>query len=247
LFRQVDGKWVFASRTVSDSQLRAVVDRAGLFALLRDEKAPRANLLTKVDADKPLTASRPTFEWAVAEDGAGLDLPGCKARLNGVEMPVTYDATTGKVLFVPENGLISGQYRLALEVRDLAGNVNVLPEIRFNLDPALQIFEITQYPNPASRRATIRISTNRQDIDASHIDVSIYDINGDRVASGRSLFVNSTNFGQNGRVVHDVQWDLVNDNGRRVANGIYFAKITLHDPDNWEKKSRVTHKIAVLR
>ncbi len=245
LFRQIDGKWVFAGRNVKDNHLRATVDRAGLFALLKDEKAPRANLLTKVDSDKPLTASRPTFEWAVAEDGAGLDLDACKARLNGIEMPVTYDAAAGKMIFVPSTQMVSGQYGLTLEMHDLAGNVTVTPEIRFKLDPALQIFEVTQYPNPAARRATIRISTNRQDIDASLIDVSIYDSNGDRVASGRNLFINSTNL--NTRVVHDVQWDLVNDDGRRVANGIYFAKITVRDPDNWEKKSRVTHKIAVLR
>jgi len=54
--------------------------------------------------------------------------------------------------------------------------------------------------------------------------------------------------GKNGKyLVQDVIWDLRAAGGRAVANGVYIARITLRDPDNWNKKTKYTHKIAVLR
>jgi hypothetical protein len=42
-------------------------------------------------------------------------------------------------------------------------------------------------------------------------------------------------------------WDLRATGGKAVANGVYFARITVRDPDDWGKKTKYTHKIAVLR
>jgi hypothetical protein len=91
----------------------------------------------------------------------------------------------------------------------------------------------------------LRISTNRPDVDAGEIEVKIYDVSGHKVADMNQLTLRSST---NGTLpVQDVIWDLRAAGGRSVANGVYFARITLRDPDNWNKKTKYTHKIAVLR
>lgn len=134
---------------------------------------------------------------------------------------------------------------MSLRLADKAGNQLVTPALRFQVLPPLVIYEVNQYPNPARTRVNLRISTNRPDVDWGEIEVKIYDVAGHKVADSNNLSIRT---GTNGLLqVQDVLWDLRSTGGKQVANGVYFARITVRDPDNWSKKAKYTHKIAVLR
>jgi hypothetical protein len=159
--------------------------------------------------------------------------------------PVMFDQSGKLVRFVPGENLDGGEYELSLKAADKAGNKATTAAIRFQLLPPIQIYEVVQYPNPARNRVNLRISTNRPDVDWGEIEVKIYDVAGHKVADSDNLGMRT---GTNGtRRVQDITWDLRATGGKQVANGVYFAKITVRDPDNWNQKTKYVHKIAVLR
>jgi hypothetical protein len=148
--------------------------------------------------------------------------------------------------FVPVEDMLGGEHEISLRLADKAGNMTVTPALRFKLQPPLDIYEVMQYPNPARTRANMRISTNRDDIDWNEVEINIYDVAGHKVADSRNLSMRApTTAGK--RIVQNVVWDLRSTGGKAVANGVYFARIVVRDPDNWGKKTKYTHKIAVLR
>jgi len=239
-----DGKWAAVEAVVKNGRIDASVSSAGTFALLRDTMAPRASMLTKIEQGTALRSERPTFEWSIVEEGSGITDAGVKVFIDEIETSGRITLDAGKASFTPFDRLIDGEHTIVLKAKDIAGNERVLPAVRFQVQPALQVFEIVQYPNPARSRATLRVATNRNDIDTDDLEVVIYDISGDRVAGEGELSVVKRLDGA--RRVVDMAWDLRNRDGRKVGNGVYIAKIKLRDPDTG-KTTKVTHKIAVLR
>ncbi len=240
-----DGTWTFQGNTILDGRISCYSPEPGVFALLRDVQAPRANLLTEVKVDQPFITGQPVFEWSLTEKGSGLDPASVKVLLNGEEKNCVVGESLEKVTFQPEIPLIGGDYSLSLKALDRAGNQTVTPEIMFQVKPRLVIHEIMHYPNPARNRVTLRIATNRADISPEMIEINIYDISGKKVAGNDSFTLVGGTDGT--RRTADMVWDLRNSSGNMVANGVYIAKVTLHDPDDWNNKTRVNHKIAVLR
>jgi hypothetical protein len=245
LYRLVpDGGWQLVPTSRTGDRLRARVADGGTFALLRDRLAPRASLLTTIPTDRPLREDRPTFEWKLVELGSGLAPESLKAVLDEVEQDGTLSADGTRFSFVPLVPLVGGDHTIRLKASDRAGNVTVTPALRFQVLPPLAIHEIVQFPNPAVQRTTLRVSTNRR-LDPEAFEVGIYDVAGHRVAGTEQLAISSRLIG--GRLVQDLVWDLRNKDGKTVANGLYLARITVRDPDNGERKVKVTHKLAVLR
>ncbi|HNW35538.1 MAG TPA: Ig-like domain-containing protein, partial [Candidatus Ozemobacteraceae bacterium] len=238
------GKWSSITGAVKDGRILASVTSAGTFALLRDVLAPRVNMLTKIEEKTTFRSERPTFEWSVLEEGSGITEDGVKVLIDGTESAGQVTLEAGRAAFTPLDRLVDGNHTIVLKAKDHAGNERVMPVVRFAVSPALQVFEIIQFPNPARSRATMRVATNREDVDPDDVTVEIFDISGERVKCHDGLSFMKRFDGS--RRVLDMVWDLTSDAGRRVANGIYLAKIKLRDPDSG-KTTKVTHKIAVLR
>lgn len=236
--------WKQTGHVFENNMVKFAASAAGTFAMMRDIRAPRATLVNDLTS-APVRESRPVFTWNIEEYASGIDVETAFATLNGRKYPIMLDSTGQVARFVPSEDLVSGSHNISLRVSDKAGNETVLPALRFQALPALKIHEVVQFPNPARNRVNLRISTNRNDVDADEIRVRIYDSAGHMVAATNDLVFRQSSNG--GRVAQDVVWDLRNKAGKNVANGVYFAKIELKDPDNREKKTRYTHKIAVLR
>ncbi|MCU0605967.1 MAG: T9SS type A sorting domain-containing protein, partial [Candidatus Edwardsbacteria bacterium] len=83
-------------------------------------------------------------------------------------------------------------------------------------------------PNPANGPVTIRFSLPA----AGRIELDIYDICGRRV---RALGGNTLPSGQ-----HGITWDGADDDGRAVATGVYFYRLTAGG-------QRITRKMTILR
>ncbi len=245
LYHNDGSGWKRVEHSAENGNLHFSAAAAGTFALMRDIRAPRASMLSDV-ISAPVRESRPVFTWSIEEFASGIAPETAMAVLNGRKYPVMLDETATIARFAMIDDLISGEHSISLQIADKAGNLNVLPALRFVAQPPLKIHEVVQFPNPARNRVSLRISTNRNEVDAEEIRVKIYDTAGHLVAATNDLTMRQSNNGA-GKVVQDVVWDLRNKDGRAVANGVYFARIEVRDPDNYEKKTRYTHKIAVLR
>ncbi|RCK80286.1 MAG: hypothetical protein OZSIB_3468 [Candidatus Ozemobacter sibiricus] len=248
IFRYDDERgWVFLSNARQEDGLHASITQGGLYAVLCDQLAPRLTLSTKVDPDQPFRTTRPEFAGRLEEAGSGLDATGLLARLDdGPPQPVTV-LPDGTFRFTPVTDLTGGRHTLTLEARDRVGNLGQLAGIRFAVAVPLAIGEISAYPNPANRRAVLRISANRDDLAEGLVEVKLYDAAGHKVRTLTGVRPVRETWGTSRRFLYDIPWDLTNEEGDPVANGLYIAKVVLTDPDNPERRIRQTHKIAVLR
>jgi hypothetical protein len=70
-------------------------------------------------------------------------------------------------------------------------------------------------PNPASHYATLRFALPRE----SSVTLGVFDVSGRLV---RELAAGVVNAGQ-----HGLTWNLVDRDGQRVANGVYFARLAV--------------------
>ncbi len=245
LYHNDGSGWKKVDYSAENGNLHFSAATAGTFALMRDTRAPRASMLNDITS-APVRESRPVFTWSIEEFASGIAPETAIAVLDGRKYPVMLDETATVARFSIIDDMVSGEHSIALQIADKAGNLNVLPALRFVAQPPLKIHEVVQFPNPARNRVSLRISTNRNEVDAEEIRVKIYDTAGHLVAATNDLVMRQSPNGA-GKVVQDVVWDLRNKDGKAVANGVYFAKIEVRDPDNYEKKTRYTHKIAVLR
>jgi hypothetical protein len=153
----------------------------------------------------------------------------------------------GNFVFKPMTDLTGGRHDLVIKASDRTGNVSQTNPVRFQVVVPLSISQIVQYPNPARTRAFIRISANRADINEDLVRVRIYDVSGHKVTTLDGIKAVKETWGINSRYLYDIPWDLRNSAGKTVANGVYFARIEIRDPDNPAKKVKETFKIAVLR
>ena len=244
-FNDLANGWKPVNANYKDGNFTFSTMHTGTFAVLKDIKAPRANIVTKVDIDEPIRVARPTFVWNLKEFGSGINKNTAKVILNNESYNLMID-NAGKIAkFQPRHPLSGGKYDMSLQISDMAGNTTITPSVRFQLLPPVKIYQVIQYPNPARRRVALRITSNRPDIDWGELEVKIYDISGDKVADSSNLTLRPGTTGT--KDTQDIIWNLRALGGRSVANGVYIAKITLRDPDNWNKKSKYIQKIAVLR
>lgn len=244
LYQSTASGWKPVACTVENGVIRFATSMAGTFVMMRDVQAPRAKMVNDITS-APVRESRPVFSWNIEEYASGLEVETAVAILNGRQYPVMLDSTGTLARFVPVEDLVEGNHSIGLRISDKAGNQNLMPAVRFAAQPPLVIHEVVQYPNPARNRVNLRISTNRTSVDTDEIRVKIYDTAGHMVISTNDLIMRAGTNG--GKIVQDVIWDLRNKDGKAVANGVYFARIELKDPDNHDKKTKYTHKIAVLR
>jgi|GEM_PF-2425022 len=66
--------------------------------------------------------SQPTLSAILADSFSGVDSSSIELKLNGVAVPFTYDAATGKVAGAPAAPVQDGDYEVTLAVKDMAGN-----------------------------------------------------------------------------------------------------------------------------
>ena len=248
LFYQNGENWEFVSKNKGkDGAYNGQTQKSGIYALLRDTKAPRISLSKQLDLTEPFKTARPEFPGNIKEYGAGIDPTTLAAYVDkGPAQTIQVDAQ-GNFVFKPLADLTGGNHELELKAADNTGNVGTLASIKFQVVVPLQIAHIMQYPNPARRKAFIRISANRSDITEDLIKVRIYDSAGHKVRTLYGIKAVREAWGINARFLYDIPWDLRNERNRKVANGVYFAKVTIKDPDNPKRKIKKIHKLAVLR
>ncbi|HNV70788.1 MAG TPA: hypothetical protein PKO06_13895, partial [Candidatus Ozemobacteraceae bacterium] len=235
-----DGDWIWQS-SINASGTAAAVAQAGVFGVFCDTMAPRV-VMTTTFPQTPLSDARPVIEGRVEEFGSGLN-GAVEVVIDGQAQTVPVDTASGAIRYQPLEPLSSGEHEVRIRAVDRGGNVGETAAIRFAVHAPLQVAEMITFPNPVRERVTLRITANRNDLDLDAMTIKIYDVSGDRVAelSGSAPRLEA------GIYRYDVVWDLRNDDGARVANGLYLARMEIRDPENPGKKITKTQKIAVLK
>lgn len=249
LFNQNGNSWKFITADLKDDETyNARLVSSQMLAVMRDVAAPRISLDSKIDLNEPFRVSRPEFSGLIEEAGSGLDASTLVANIDGgLPQPLSIDSN-GCFNFKPLAELTSGNHELVIRAADMTGNQTQTAAMRFQVITPLQIDQIMQYPNPASRRGYIRISANSAGLNDDLVKIRIYDTAGHKVTTLSNIKAVKENFGAaSERYLYDVLWDLRNDAGKQVANGVYFARIEVRDPVNPAVKVKKTCKLAVLR
>lgn len=248
LFYQSGNTWKFLSADLSSERtFTAKTSSSQMFAIMRDIEAPRISMAAELDLNEPFRTARPEFNGLIEEAGAGLDLTTISAHIDGgPAQPVQVDEN-GNFVFIPMTDLVGGHHDLVIRASDRTGNLSQMSALRFLVVVPLNISQIMQYPNPASRKGFIRISANRGELNDDLVKVTIYDVAGHKVTRLDGVRAVRENWGVNSRFLYDIPWDLRNDNGKNVANGLYFARIEVCDPDNPSARIKKNFKMAVLR
>ncbi|HNW11559.1 MAG TPA: Ig-like domain-containing protein, partial [Candidatus Rifleibacterium sp.] len=238
----------FITAGTSENTFPARLTSSQIVAVMRDVSAPRISLDQDIDLTEPLRSARPEFKGQIEEYGSGLNQAETLVSINGgVPQPVAVDAT-GRFTFKPLAPLANGEHELVIRATDQTGNMAQTAAIRFQVALPLQIDQIMQYPNPARNRGFIRISANSGSLTDDLVKIRIYDTAGHKVAALGNVRAVKENFAAGGsRYLYDIAWDLRNEDGKTVANGVYIARIEVLDPLNPAIKVKKTCKLAVLR
>jgi len=155
-------------------------------------------------------------------------------------VPLTRIEINGKIAYPDTNGyydvnLLLGVYELTAtlegydsviisDIEILEGEVTIVNfemnsnvGVDDNIVSDMSGFELTNYPNPVQTSTTISFSL-RQLADAEKVELKIYNIKGQLVKQFKI---------QNYKLkINEVVWDGKDENGKPVANGLYFCKLS---------------------
>ena len=127
--------------------------------------------------------------------------------------------------------LESGTYYFTAATRDKAGNISPLTtEYKVNVTEELGEKNVYNFPNPCSGPTTIRFAMAK----SADVKLTITDSNGALVWH-KDLPASSVIAG-----VNYIVWNLANDSGSTVANGVYNFKVITAD-------KTISKKIAVVK
>ncbi len=129
-------------------------------------------------------------------------------------MPVEIEGQDGSYSFTDATCLPGSSYRYRVDVMEEDGQ-RVLFETDPMSVPEMSLVLYQNYPNPFSPSTTVRYYLPEE----SKVTLSVYDLSGElisRLISGETK----------PRGFHTMEWDGKDEDGRRVASGVYFYRLT---------------------
>jgi hypothetical protein len=227
------GKWVFQGGEVKDGEVSAQISGLGRLALMADMTSPSLREQSPA-ANERLEDSFPEIKGVIAESGSGLKRDTFKLLVDGLEMPGVTLGTDGSFAYMVKQALPKGKHEISLEVDDNAGN-NLRQSFWVTAPGAFAADEFMPYPNPATGNSMYFNYNFNQTADV--VSLRIYDTAGHKVAGFETSDFVSLRDGR-------FRWDLRNNSGKIVANGVYFYKLSISKGGQTFKKRG---KFAVMR
>lgn len=234
LYRQEsNGTWKFEGGEFKDGQITAQLTGLGRLALMADVTEPSVAALSPGEM-QDLDNQYPEIKGSIADNGAGLQKDSFKLIVNDQEIKEAALDDSGNFSYKVRQALPKGKHEIKLEVSDLAGN-NLRKSFWVTSPGAFALDEFMPYPNPATgSRMYFNYRFNQT---AERVRLKVYDVAGQLVADFDTFDFASTKDGK-------ITWDLRNNNGKRVANGVYFYKLDITRGGQTFKKRG---KFAVVR
>lgn len=209
-----------------------------IYSLVADYAKPTA---TDISVNGPVITAR------VSDDGSGVNstagVGGSYLKVNGTTYYCTnyYNQDSGIMSFEATTLVDAQDYPYVLRIIDNVGNYTEYSGI-LSYNKMEEITDAHNYPNPfdPDREDTVIRFTVNEDSD---ITCKIYDFNGDLV----SVIQRNDNVFKG---LREYRWGGTNDNGKKVANGTYFAEILASGSYSGQFTGRTVRKIikiAVIR
>lgn len=141
------------------------------------------------------------------------------------------------VIYKP-NKLADGIYTLMVEARDGTGNINATNNYTINFEVINEsaITHFYPYPNPFTTAMKFVFTLTGEKV-PDKIKVQIMTVTGKIV---REIFKEELGNIRIGNNISDFTWDGTDMYGDRLANGVYFYKVTTENNDKSEIKHRKT-------
>lgn len=228
-----DGYWVYQSGELKDDQITAQLTGMGRLALMADMTAPALRDQKPQNLEE-IEDPMPEITGRITDSGSGFRKDSFKLFINDLEVTGATITADGTFKYKPKMPMKKGKHEIRIEAKDIAGN-----ELRnsFWIETLgnFAIDEFMPYPNPATGNSMYFNYNFNQT--AERVVLRIYDAAGHKVAQHDTFdFANA----KQGRF----RWDLRNDAGRIVANGVYFYKLEITKNGQTFKKRG---KFAVMR
>jgi len=218
-------KWI-GPVEIADGSARGAIDFSGSVFVAVDDTAPTV----VSDAEH---AGTNLIAISVDDLGSGIDSSSVKVSYGGRSLPVR-NGEEGRIL-VDMSSLRDGTYDLVVEVADNAGN-QVTANVRAAITAPNALTQLVTYPNPANRFVNLRATFSGPANAGAAVSAKITDVSGHKVAT--------LDLAHRGAGVYETRWDLLNDRGKAVANGVYYVEFNAGVAGQSAKERR---KIAVLR
>lgn len=228
-----NGKWIFQGGEVKDGEISAQISGLGRFALMADTKAPALRDQFPADMER-LEDSFPEIKGLLADGGSGVRRDSFKLYVDGMQIPGVKLNDDGTFAYQVKQAMEKGKHEISMEIADYAGN-SLRQSFWVTAPGPFAADEFMPYPNPARGNAIYFNYNFNQTADI--VSVRIYDTAGHKVASFETDDFASLTSGR-------FRWDLRNDSGKTVANGVYFYKLSISKGGQTFKKRG---KFAVLR
>ena len=153
------------------------------------------------------------------------------------EMNVDYDTINSIISYQYEPELNNGKHYLKATRKPLyVGDTGeTLYEKLFTVSDELKAVDIYNYPNPASEETnfTFRLAKVPESL-----DIRIYTV------AGRLVKIFKLKNYDLKADINKIYWDLTDEDGDKIANGVYLYKITLRSGNKIE---HYTEKLAIVR
>jgi hypothetical protein len=149
-------------------------------------------------------------------------------RYQAGDADVSFDPTTGEnrvrgvLRFVPRDTLASGSHTLLVFARDASDNGDSTGLIYFNVEHALKLVHVVNVPNPFVDRTffTFMIGGASPPHDG---EIAVFTASGRRV---KTIHLNAADLHLG---FNTVPWDGRDEDGDRMANGVYLYRVTVDD------------------
>jgi len=226
--KTTDSSWLKTSR--NERGLFSSIAKEGLYVLVSDSIAPKIHDLHIEEKD-----AIPTLLGRISDDGSGINHDSIRVEVDSESVPFTFESVNG-VITADLSRLSKGEHRISVEALDQAENKGRVYLIQTLLGPLL-VSQTTAYPNPSrgSTNLAVILEGNGSDDPTLDVEVKIYDSSGSRVNTLPLTYKSNRTF--------TTRWDLRNESGRLVANGVYPFKVFIRKGGEEYKASG---KLAVL-
>ncbi|MBS1913656.1 MAG: hypothetical protein JST22_16835 [Bacteroidetes bacterium] len=230
----------------------------------RQNNELRAALRIGLDVNKPtiaiyadnsrlmpgdFTAPRPEFEIRV-NDNSRLKLNDSSAvriildndvvtlATGAMWRPATGEGNyRGSFIYTPPQPLDTGRHDIRVFTSDATGNADTTDFIPFYVERELAVRDVVNWPNPFVNKTTFTFMVAGASVPKSG-EIAIYTVTGRKVKTIR-LGGTELNIGFN-----RVEWDGLDDDHDRLANGVYLYKVMV---DDGEQRQEVIEKLVVMR
>ena len=142
--------------------------------------------------------------------------------------------TRGRIVYLP-NTLNDGEYNLKVEVVESGFSVNTISgSFSFLISNTLKLNKVVNFPNPMQEDTKFTYILANDD--PAEISIKIYTV------AGRLIKVINSASNQIG--YNETFWDGTDEFGDKIANGVYFYKITAKAGS---EKTEVIERLVVMR